>query len=223
VVDIVALLIKEFGYERQREEKQQQTKTKTDDTTDGVDWSVLSSGALIDHDTCVSVAMSLLKAEMSDGAVVNLLRQNITALKGVDPERRQRRLDEVPAAVESARRKLGIADVPPFDVRALAAPYVLPDPAKLPKREMAGRGAPLHEGHGQRDDRSDGEGQVNQRVSGDRGLGLRQEPVDGDGRTVPDRPSPRRLHQQRRGSARTRQESGRALQAVQHHADRYRR
>jgi hypothetical protein len=84
--------------------------------------------------------MSLLKAEMSDGAVVNLLRQNITALKGVDPERRQRRLDEVPAAVESARRKLGIADVPPFDVRALAAPYVLPDPDKLPKREWLGAG-----------------------------------------------------------------------------------
>jgi hypothetical protein len=63
--------------------KQPPTAAKANGEANGADWSNFSLGGLIDHDTCASSAMSLLKSGMNDGATVNFLRQNITSLKGI--------------------------------------------------------------------------------------------------------------------------------------------
>jgi hypothetical protein len=69
---------------------------------------------------------------MHDGAVVNLLRAQVEALTNIDPERRQRRLREIPALVGSAREKLDAeaaapraptANAPSFSDEALALTF----------------------------------------------------------------------------------------------------
>jgi hypothetical protein len=50
--------------------------------------------------------MTLLRAGMNPGAAVNLLRAQIEALVDIDPERKARRLKEIPAMVTSAEAKL---------------------------------------------------------------------------------------------------------------------
>lgn len=62
---------------------------------------------LIDHDNDVALAMKLLVAGMHDGAVVNLTRALIRKLANGEPDRIQRRLDEVSRSVNSARAKIG--------------------------------------------------------------------------------------------------------------------
>jgi Protein of unknown function (DUF3987) len=51
--------------------------------------------------------MRMMAAGMHDAALVNFLRDHVAALPDVDPDRRERRLREIPAMVSSARRKLG--------------------------------------------------------------------------------------------------------------------
>jgi hypothetical protein len=75
------------------------------------DW-ILTSDVLINHDKLVAFAMRLLKTGMDPGATVNFLRANIEDLEGVDEERRQRRLKEIPAMVKSAQAKLSLERQP---------------------------------------------------------------------------------------------------------------
>ena len=60
-----------------------------------------------DHAELNAHAMRMMAAGMHDPALVNFLRDHVAALPDVDPDRRERRLREIPAMVSSARRKLG--------------------------------------------------------------------------------------------------------------------
>jgi hypothetical protein len=69
------------------------------------DWDVTPE-VLMDHGKCAALAMRLVKSGMGDGAVVNFLRAQVSALAGVDEDRRKRRLKEIPDMVESAAAKI---------------------------------------------------------------------------------------------------------------------
>lgn len=100
VDDIVARLTEQHGYRRKDH------KTRDDKSTDGhAEWNDLLDN-LLDHDKLAVLAMSLLRSGMSDGAAVNFLRAEVERLKDVDPDRRKRRLDEIPGMVASAAAKL---------------------------------------------------------------------------------------------------------------------
>jgi RecA-family ATPase len=73
---------------------------------EAIDWANCRDEDLIDHDTLASFAMKLLKAGMHDAAAVNMLKAKVKSLTGVDKERQERRIDEIPGIVHSARRKL---------------------------------------------------------------------------------------------------------------------
>jgi hypothetical protein len=100
VDDIVALLIEQYGYRRKTKDK-----PKSGNGGYGADWDSFFNNT-IDHDQLVASAMALLRSGMSDGAVVNFLRAAVRSLNDVDEDRRQRRLDEIPDIVRSARAKI---------------------------------------------------------------------------------------------------------------------
>jgi hypothetical protein len=78
--------------------------------TDGpTSWAAFSN--LIDHDELASFAMTLLRSGMQAGAALNFLRTIVGKLEGVDPERKQRRLNEIPGIVSSAQNKCGMPGV----------------------------------------------------------------------------------------------------------------
>ena len=72
---------------------------KSSGVGDATDWADCSDANLIDHDVAMRFAMKLMRAGMSDGAVVNMLKAKIASLDGVDDERRKRRLHEIPSMV----------------------------------------------------------------------------------------------------------------------------
>ena len=80
------------------------------------EWT-LTPESLIDHDRLAAGVMALLKSGMSDGACVNFLRSSVGSLTGVDPDRKQRRLNEIPSMVRSARAKIDAeAARPPIEL-----------------------------------------------------------------------------------------------------------
>ena len=99
VDDIVRILVERFGY---RLKTAAAGGNGADDGGETISWLP----DLSDHDALAAYAMKMLKTSMGDGAVVNFLRDGVKSLKDVDEERRQRRLDEIPNMVRSARRKL---------------------------------------------------------------------------------------------------------------------
>jgi hypothetical protein len=64
--------------------------------------------------------MSLLRTGMSDGAAVNLLRAQVERRQDADPDRKRRRLREIPAMVSSARAKLGEPEPRPQPAEAIS-------------------------------------------------------------------------------------------------------
>jgi hypothetical protein len=95
-----ALLVERFGYRLQTS-----SRAKDPNEPRPADWS-FTPDDLIDHDRLAALAMRLLKSGMNAGAVVNFLRASVEALDGVDEDRRQRRLKEIPNMVSSAQKKL---------------------------------------------------------------------------------------------------------------------
>ena len=98
LVDDVVRILERFGYRT----KAAPSRGDGADGGEGVGWIP----NLIDHDELAAYAMKLLKSGMGDGSVVNFLREGVRSLQGADEERRQRRLDEIPGMVRSARWKL---------------------------------------------------------------------------------------------------------------------
>jgi hypothetical protein len=103
VNDAAELLIAEHGYRRAAPPPAPRPNGAL--VSDAGAWGFISNA--IDHDALVRGAMSLLQAGMHDAAAVNFLRAAVSGLADVDEDRRQRRLDEIPAMVRSARTKLG--------------------------------------------------------------------------------------------------------------------
>jgi hypothetical protein len=109
--DATRLLIEQFGYRVKPPTK----KRKANGHDEGpADWSRFINN-VIDHDSLAAYAMSFVKSGMNDGAVVNLLRAYVRALQNVDEDRRQRRLDEIPGMVASARAKIEAEKSPKAD------------------------------------------------------------------------------------------------------------
>jgi hypothetical protein len=117
VNDIVALL-EPFGYRR---------ATATGGNGEPLEWADCIEN-VIDHDVLASFAMKLLLTGMAPASVVSYLSAVVGSLKDVDPDRKQRRLDEIIAMVRSAVRKLesarAAAQPPPS--AALDAPLLDP-------------------------------------------------------------------------------------------------
>jgi hypothetical protein len=99
VDDATRLLIEEHGYQT----KTTKPRKKKVNGRESTDWLSFN---LIEHDDLASYAMSLQRAGMRDGAAVNFLRSAVEGLKDVDPDKKQRRLDEIPDIVSSARAKI---------------------------------------------------------------------------------------------------------------------
>ena len=104
VDEIVELLIAQYGYRRKNERK---TKSGNgyDHDGGGANWDEYLNN-LIDHDYDAPFAMALLRSGMHEGAAVNFMRAAVRGLKNVDEDRRQRRLDEIPDMVRSARANI---------------------------------------------------------------------------------------------------------------------
>ena len=109
LVDELVKICEQFGYRLKcSKQKTSGDGPPTDDEAVLFDWA--------DHfanDQLAAWAMALLRSGMIDGAVVNFLRAAVRSLKGVDEDRRQRRLDEIPGMVSSARHKLDEEKPPP--------------------------------------------------------------------------------------------------------------
>ena len=134
------LLCRDFGYRRA-----DQAKTKTKKAVNGdepADWATDYS----DHDAVAATAMKMIKSGMRDGAVVNFLRAQVDGLTNIDPDRRARRLKEIPAMVASAHAKLderpaigvtpiGEEQLEPRPAIIKATPFVWVDPAAIPRRK----------------------------------------------------------------------------------------
>jgi hypothetical protein len=128
VDDAVELLVHDFGYRRPEKAK----KAKTDGQGNGAaDWGEYLAN-LADHDTLAAFAMALLRSGMSDGATTNFLRTQVEALTNIEPDRKARRLREIPGMVASAQEKLDAeaapsepapANAPPFSDEALALTF----------------------------------------------------------------------------------------------------
>jgi hypothetical protein len=101
------LLIEQFGYTL----KKTRRRNKQNGGSDRTDWGGFFDN-LIDHDELARFAMSLLRSGMGDGAAINFLRDAVERLENVDPDRKQRRLKEVPDIIESARGKIEEATAP---------------------------------------------------------------------------------------------------------------
>jgi hypothetical protein len=106
--DMADLLVTKYGYTREktRQEKKAE-RERTFDFNGGADWLDYLKN-LIDHDNDVPLAMALLYTGMSDGAAVNFGRALIKLYApNDDPPRKQRRINEWPSNVSSARAKIG--------------------------------------------------------------------------------------------------------------------
>jgi hypothetical protein len=138
IADIERMLVEKFGYRTTSPKAGKKKGNGADATAGPTDWR-LNPEALIDHDRLVSLAASLTKAGMNPAAVQNFLRQNIEDLTGVEEERRQRRLTEIPGIVASAAGKVEQAP-PPSDNQApisfTPTPYVWRDPATIQPRQF---------------------------------------------------------------------------------------
>ena len=104
----VELLVRDFGYRLKEKPK---PKDQNGQGNGSADWTEYLAN-LGDHDKLAGFAMALLRSGMSDGAAVNFLRTNVQALAAADPERKARRLKEIPDMVESAREKLHAETAP---------------------------------------------------------------------------------------------------------------
>jgi hypothetical protein len=105
------LLIREHRYRR----KQASRGTGPDDDTPhhaSIDWGDYLADPL-DHDKMVAFIMSVMKAGLADDAVNRLVRELVERAEPRDADqkaRQERRLEEIPASVASARRKLQASD-----------------------------------------------------------------------------------------------------------------
>jgi AAA domain/Bifunctional DNA primase/polymerase, N-terminal len=113
--DIVDLLVKEHGYRLVNAkgvpiDKGASAVKGNGHDAGGAEWAAPSD--LIDHDVLCAHAMRLLKSGMQPGAAVQMLRAQVADLQGVDPERKQRRLDEIGDIVSSAQAKIGAGRAP---------------------------------------------------------------------------------------------------------------
>jgi hypothetical protein len=118
VDDAAKILIEQFGYRLATNGSKAKTYTNGNAKPNG-SGAHASSGTtdwtpdFADHDELAAFAMTLLRSGMNAGAVVNLLRQNVEALDDIDPDRKARRLTEIPGMVESAGIKLSFEAEPP--------------------------------------------------------------------------------------------------------------
>ena len=104
--DAAHLLIDRFGYQLRSKSKERQAGNGAEGGEhDPTDWS-FGPQVLIDHDELAALTMKLVKGGMKAGVCVNFLRQNVEALTGVDPDRKARRLAEIPGMVSSAEEKV---------------------------------------------------------------------------------------------------------------------
>ena len=116
--DAVELLCRDFGYRLK-----EKPAPKPDGQGNGAaDWGEYLNN-LEDHDTLARFAMALVRSGMKPGPAVNLLRQRVEGLTGGDPDRRQRRLDEIPGMVSSAQAKIE-GEPQEDDGAELPLPYV---------------------------------------------------------------------------------------------------
>ena len=116
--DAVELLCRDFGYRLK-----EKPAPKPDGQGNGAaDWGEYLNN-LEDHDTLARFAMALVRSGMKPGPAVNLLRQHVEALTGGDPDRRQRRLDEIPGMLSSAQAKIE-GEPQEDDGAELPLPYV---------------------------------------------------------------------------------------------------
>jgi hypothetical protein len=109
IEDAVDLLVREYGYQIKPSKPRKKTNGRAAESTD---WASFN---LIEHADLASYAMSLQRAGMTDGAAVNFLRSQIAGLEGVDPEKKQRRLNEIPHIVDSGRAKIEAEQEPKPD------------------------------------------------------------------------------------------------------------
>jgi hypothetical protein len=108
VDEIIEILTSNYGYRLKNEKKPPPGDGDGNGTgrgADPTDWDGYLKN-LIDHDYDVQFAMTLLRTGMGDGAAVNLMRALMNRLDGVDLDRKQRRLNEIPSMVRSARAKI---------------------------------------------------------------------------------------------------------------------
>lgn len=108
---VVALLTGRFGY-RVVEPKSKPKKNGVEDSSGPADWA-FTNDDLIDHDRLAVLAFRFARSGMAAGALVNFLRAQVAALTDVDPDRRQRRLNEIPGMVDSAFEKIEAESRPP--------------------------------------------------------------------------------------------------------------
>jgi bifunctional DNA primase/polymerase-like protein len=94
-------IAEKHGYRREQT-KPATRKAKPNGSGSRANWAVDYS----DHDQLAAHAMRLLRTGMNDGAAVNSLRGGVEALTNIDPDRKVRRLREIPNMVSSAREKL---------------------------------------------------------------------------------------------------------------------
>ena len=101
VDDAVALLVPDFGYRRadRRRRKRRKNGAGGDRRAYRLDYD------FADHDQLAALAMKLIKSGMSAGAAVNFLRAQVEGLTNVDPDRKARRLTEIPAMVDERAGK----------------------------------------------------------------------------------------------------------------------
>jgi hypothetical protein len=92
---------------------QQKANGKDHTASDGADWASDIRGILSSdnyHDALVRLAAKILKAGMSDGAAVNLLRGLMENSAGPRDDRWNARYADIPRAVSTAREMLGKAE-----------------------------------------------------------------------------------------------------------------
>jgi hypothetical protein len=133
VDDIAELLIRQHLYQFKSKPKPPPQGDIKQDPQIGIyeddvpaDWDRYLAN-LIEHDDDAGFAMALLRAGFHDGATVKFMRAQVRRLENVDEARRQRRLNEIPAMVSSARAKLGKESQPPLALRC-GWDAVLPQP-----------------------------------------------------------------------------------------------
>jgi hypothetical protein len=133
------LVAERFGYRIKTEEKKTKPKgngtaAREDGHREKYDWS--KSGDLLDHDKLTSVAMALIVGGLSKEATYNHLRALVEAIDTPDKERKQRRLDELHAIVDSAWAKAGKGKPEEEPVTFTPTPFEPCDPSKYPRRQF---------------------------------------------------------------------------------------
>ena len=110
VADIVELLTKEHGYrlvDAKGRPPGEDREALGNGHGAGGRFGWATPNDLIDHDLLVQHAARLIASHMEPGAAFNLLKMEIESLTGVDENRRQRRLSELHAIIDSAKSKIG--------------------------------------------------------------------------------------------------------------------